>query len=438
MQARWIRGWALCAVMLSMTACDLLRPSGSRATTPSSSLGDSGLPGRCKVAASQDRPLVTEWSASEKAHLESLAASQAVVVSYSGCELRVLDGCKPSGRYAYRRTTLATDTVEIVDSDDLFAKLPIGALKLEGELARSGRLAVRTTVAGQFSLDSSPQLPTGPGCEGATHVVTGISVGAFSLLTGGATAVGGGASVGGVGGGGKTSREESVMRQAGDPKLCTEGDGGGPNIMCASPIQVFLSRVNGAAGGPTSQDQEQALVEQRAKSQGVLLELPAPKERGEVWKLYNNTGKALCVLPCSQWVAPRSGYYLERSPTSDKEGVRIDVPNDFSHPAGSRLRVEYGPDRGWPFLSKLTFYGVGIPAGGLSLGLGIAYLVTDDDRRKSFYLFGSIFYGISAAGTAVWYFYSDDKHFRMKDASVSQWKPTRLGVSPAGLVGSFW
>jgi hypothetical protein len=69
--------------------------------------------------------------------------------------------------------------------DDLYAKLPIGAAALEGELARSGRLAVRSTVAGQLiakPIDATEL--TNTGCHQATHYVSAISVGAFQLLSG--------------------------------------------------------------------------------------------------------------------------------------------------------------------------------------------------------------------------------------------------------------
>jgi hypothetical protein len=107
---------------------------------------------KCKVAASHSSPLVTEWPASEKSRLESLTMRGGVVVAYSGCEMRILDGCTVGGTYQYQRTTLSTDTIEIEDEDQLFSKLPLGAASLEGELARSGRLAVRTTVVGQLRL----------------------------------------------------------------------------------------------------------------------------------------------------------------------------------------------------------------------------------------------------------------------------------------------
>ena len=155
----------------------------------------SGL-ARCKVVASQDRPLVTEWPASEKANLEARLADGPIVVAYSGCSLRVLSECKaPKGSYTWQRTTLANDTVEIRSADDLYAKLPLGAASLEGELQSSGRLAVQTTVAGQLKLEGLPtaEVPTTGACEGATHVLSAVTLGAFKLKSGGSLSASGGA-----------------------------------------------------------------------------------------------------------------------------------------------------------------------------------------------------------------------------------------------------
>src|SRR5258708_29003817 len=92
---------------------------------------------KCKVAASHENPLVTEWPASEKANLEALLGQGTVVVTYSGCTMRLLPQCHATGKYVWHRTTSASDTVEIHDADELYAKLPLGAASLEGELQRS-------------------------------------------------------------------------------------------------------------------------------------------------------------------------------------------------------------------------------------------------------------------------------------------------------------
>src|SRR5262245_384494 len=67
---------------------------------------------KCKVAANHENPLVTEWPASEKANLEARLREGGVVVSYSGCSMKLLPQCRSAGTYAWRRTTTTTDVVE--------------------------------------------------------------------------------------------------------------------------------------------------------------------------------------------------------------------------------------------------------------------------------------------------------------------------------------
>lgn len=224
--------------MAAMTGCGgMLGGSGSplAPTPPVDAAGEA----RCKIAARHETPLVTEWAASEKADLEGrLQSGQVVAVKFTGCELSIVDACRVPGRYAFRRTTLSTDTVEIADADDLYAKLPLGAIGLEGELARSGRLAVRTTVAGQFRLEAAPAaIANDPACKEATHFVTAVSVGAFSLLAGGAVTVGGGVDAKVASAGGSHKREEVTVRRAGEDGACKDATDTAPSAMCASPLQ---------------------------------------------------------------------------------------------------------------------------------------------------------------------------------------------------------
>ncbi len=186
---------------------------------------------------------MTEWPASEKAHLQGLAARRAVAVAYTGCDLTIIDGCKVDASYGWQQTTLTTDTVEITDGDQLWARLPLGAAALEGELRRTGRLAVRTTVAGQLRVvDFDPKsVPADSACAAATHVITAISIGSFKLLSGGGAASGGGVSVAGVGAGSRSTHDESVVREAGDPDRCKDATPEKPDLNCSSPIQVFLT-----------------------------------------------------------------------------------------------------------------------------------------------------------------------------------------------------
>src|SRR5438445_13600636 len=197
----------VCALAWSCGAPGVVAPLAHAPETP----GDQT---RCKLAANQENPLVTEWPASEKANLEARLREGSVVVSYSGCSLRMLPRCHVRGNYQWRRTTMSTDVIEIRNADELFAKLPIGAVSLEGELQRSGRLAVQTSVSGQMQLVSfdPAAVPKGGECEGATHVVEALSIGAFKLRSGGAAHAGGQATVAVVASArGSSSSEETIM-----------------------------------------------------------------------------------------------------------------------------------------------------------------------------------------------------------------------------------
>src|SRR5262245_29124619 len=72
-----------------------------------------GEQAKCKVAASQGSPLVTEWPASEKANLEARLREGGVAVAYSGCSMRLLPQCRIKGSYVWQRTTSSSDMMEI-------------------------------------------------------------------------------------------------------------------------------------------------------------------------------------------------------------------------------------------------------------------------------------------------------------------------------------
>ena len=449
------------ALAALLPGCSGLLP-GSDPSTPKPSLApaDPTPLARCKVAASAGSPLVTEWPASEKAHLQSLAAIQTVAVQYSGCELQIVDACKLSGKYVWQPTTLASDTVEITNADELYAKLPIGAVSLEGELERSGRLAVRTTVAGQLRLDGMTEasIPRRGACASVTHVVTGISVGAFKLLSGGAIAGGAGVGLAGA----KSQRSESVVREAGVPTACSESTPEAPHPQCTSPIQVFLSSVRREE---TPLEETRARNEDEARATGVMVSLPGPDDRADRWTLRDYRGDEICVLPCDRWVRPNSGYYLQRERSDSGEIATVKLPDRFVEPVGSSVGARYQAERGSPFWSTLTFYGFGIPVtigGAIFLVLGI----TGDDcdisdpncDRDPFagafgIISGSLWLAMGGV-SAYWYFWSHPARFETVPAgsqnarrsgapSLAVGQPGRrpaaanVTITPTGVRGTF-
>ncbi|MSP24398.1 MAG: hypothetical protein EXR75_04395 [Myxococcales bacterium] len=239
MYARRAIAVALSLLAPAVTGCgyrglaDKVIPHGGHDPTPLA---------RCTVAQSHEQPLVTEWPAPYKARLEAMLQDGAVAVDYSGCELRIIDGCKVPGSYKWNKTTLSRDTTDIRNEDELFAKLPVGALALSGELKAAGSLQVQTTVTGQLRLvgGATRDATLGAECPGATHLVTALSIGAFKLMAGGSVSGEAGVALPGAGLKGATRESTSILREAGDPASCARATKEHPSPDCRSPIQIFL------------------------------------------------------------------------------------------------------------------------------------------------------------------------------------------------------
>ena len=422
---------------------------------------------------SAESPLVTEWPASEKAHLESLTSGQAIAVEYSGCELRIVDACRLAGKYTWQKTTIATDTVEIRNADELYSKLPIGAVNLEAELQRSGRLAVRTSVAGQLKLgeiDTSAVPREGP-CAKATHVVSAVSIGAFKLLSGGAVNVRGSVGVGGAGAGGGASRAEEIVRQAGDSAKCNDATPEAPNGECASPIQLFLQPIQ-RTKTPEELRAEEA-EKQAQKTGGLRVTFRLPDDaRDQRWTLRDSTGLALCDLPCTRWVPPSTGYYLEKEEARNVGRPRIDVPAATSFTSGSDVDALVRPAKG----SVVLPWFVIVPSAAALAG-GTALFVIGNGKKNytCFYEDGTqntesgvdscsssyggspllhfktendhtlVPLGLTVAGLGLvglvggiyWFATSNRAAIEMKPHTTGAWSPRIIGFTPAGIVGEF-
>jgi hypothetical protein len=346
------RGALVTCALLALTSAGCLWSSGRRGAQQILPTVPAEL-GKCRVAASQSSPLVTEWPASEKANLEVLSHSGAVAVAYSGCSLRVLPQCRVRGGYQWQRTTPSTDSVSINDADDLYAKLPLGAASLEGELKRTGKLLVKTVVAGQLRLEGAGvgDVSNDGECAQATHLVTALSVGAFSLTAGGEREGSLGASINV----GEVKAERSIsaeqLRSAGDFEACRQSTAEGPSANCASPIQVFLTPLPGRAAeeGPPG-----------TVKVDFLSANPASR-----WDVYSDD-QVICTTPCARFVQPAHPVMLRaREESFGVPADKIELPN-LLDPSAPHLQLEAHPTaRGqWVTgLTLMTFTGMGVFAG---------------------------------------------------------------------------
>lgn len=421
---------------------------------------------KCQVAASQSSPLVTEWAASEKARLEGmLTQGGGVVVRYSGCEMDILDGCRLEGSYAFQRTTLSTDVLEIRNADELYAKLPLGAASLDGELNRSGRLAIRTTVSGQMVFRRDPASPPAGGvCTGATHVISAISIGTFKMLSGGAVGASGGVQAAGAGTGGKLSRAEEVLKQSGTPERCVEAVQGTAHPECSSPIQVFLTPLLDqtplVAAAPPPQMQQPQMQQPWGSPQmqqpwgspqmqqpwgspqaqpsgtpplsqqqnAVYVQLNAVPEG--TWTLEEKRGSTLCQLPCSRWLDRDRDYFLQR----DGKGSRIALPSLERIP-GIQTEVEMQPPRGSKALGI-----IGISAGGVGVIAGLVMFLRDalDGSAAPGLLVSTGGLGLTTGGILYTVYSRSNYKPVYRTGGGDQGAPgPRVGVGAGGIIGAF-
>lgn len=212
---------------------------------------------RCRISASQLSPLIVEWPATERAALESALAGPVIVVRYAGCELEVLRGCGPLlyTSYRYRGITPKSETVTMRDADELYARMPVGAARLEAKLGHAAALRSDMHLVGSYSASKGAfeQDELSGRCEGATHYVDGVQVGAYVFAADQSLAVAGrGELSGGPAAGASSEAQREVLSRDGDPERCAEAMSGdrAPPVGCASPLRLQLQPL----GLPTCDD----------------------------------------------------------------------------------------------------------------------------------------------------------------------------------------
>lgn len=265
--------WVSAVFALSL-GCGAPQPPG---LDEAGSLGapDTGLH-QCKVTKDTARPMLVEWPAVEKAALQASAAKGLVVVRYDGCRLKQLPRCKASGEYSFVETSRAQDGFVVKDKTELFAKLPLGAVSLEGEINQGKQLSLSYVAVGARSTDVSRvgrEVLEGE-CDGATHFVRTMVVGAYAL--GAEAEIGGGAgvSVGGAGTGGSHEKSTEVIRRDGNFEDCLDSSTPAEDKRCQAIVQLILEPVseeNGRAAAP-----EPAEPPAPAATTAELVEQPQP------------------------------------------------------------------------------------------------------------------------------------------------------------------
>ncbi len=262
-----------CACAL-LAACDPYDVT-VRAHAPSL---DDGRESRCNVVKDHSRPLIVEWPASARGDLEVRMKKGVVAVRYVGCAMEVLDRCGAGGTYHYVPFTPKEDRVVIRDSKDLYANLPMGAAALEAKLASLGEIDLGMTLVGKYEADASAarEEDLRGECGEATHVVTGMTVGAFALSAGGAVELGGGATVMGVGAKATAKDKRETLSRDGDSRMCEKAtlDDTVPPKWCGAVVRVEVVPVARALRSPYDEAVKRDLRAREQIETSSLPELP--------------------------------------------------------------------------------------------------------------------------------------------------------------------
>ncbi len=270
----------LATIALALPSCSDGNLASKLATPPAFEPKDQS---KCGVTKSQAEPLIVEWPDAARGRLESLLRRGVVAVHYSGCEMEVLGQCSAKGRYGYSSFTPKKSNVKMRDADELFANIPAYAVKFEAALKKAGELNVSMTIVGRYEADRGgfrAEELEGQ-CEGATHVVNALTVGAFDFYAGADASLGAGVSAGEAGAGAKSGSKRETLNQDGSAEACaaSKREDKEPPFGCGALIRIEVVPIAGArAEAPSPREQPAPIAERPSKPEPIAPKIEAPAD----------------------------------------------------------------------------------------------------------------------------------------------------------------
>lgn len=241
-------------VAVGLVVGAILVACGGQMPTPNADLVADTTVGKNRC--SLERPFVVEWDATDFASFESKANRDLVFVKIEGCSLKVLD-CRDDGiaaKYgsydAPQWTTGVVEGFEIKNEGDLYAKLPLGASTLSGNLKGGNELQLKYFVSGSRpslrSLIYRNDIATNPLCASATHFVAGYDMGAFDLTSKGNLNGNADLKAPSIAAGGNYAHSEGHVRSAGSLEDCKK-ETAKELARCRVPIRLSLRAIQDGA-----------------------------------------------------------------------------------------------------------------------------------------------------------------------------------------------
>lgn len=200
-----------------------------------------------------DRPFIIEWDATDMSSFESRAANDIIFVKYEGCDLKVIDSCVNDSVHgsfgSYKPvewTSGSLESLDINNSGDLYAKLPLGAATLGGRVEGGEKFHMEYFVSGTRTATRDAvyraDLAKVASCKEATHFVYAYNLGAFALGAQSNIKASVGGSAFGFGAGGDRSSSSKADKQGGLLSSC-RSDSASEVQSCKVPIRLTLHEI---------------------------------------------------------------------------------------------------------------------------------------------------------------------------------------------------
>jgi TPR repeat protein len=205
-------------------------------------------------------PLVVDWKPEQRADLEEAIHDGVAIIAWDKQGLRLLKRCKVSGDYGYLPVVVKKDVVRLETADDVQASLPLGGLgiagKIGGGFSSGTTLDIALAMVGKRRTtwnDVTRDELTGT-CDGATHYVRAILVGAFAMKTGSRAKAAAAVEIFGAGTSGESSSSKDVSSTDGKLSACeaATGEEGKPPPQCAAILRLELEPIAKAGTKPTA------------------------------------------------------------------------------------------------------------------------------------------------------------------------------------------
>ena len=235
----------------------------------------------CRVPAKHGTPLVVDWNAHQRIELAQAMKNGVVVLSYPSCsELHVLPDCHVGelpNAYSFTGFALDDELVVVDNQDQLGATFPIHAASLAGDLRRGSRIQLDlATIGGTRTIRHHAGAGDLVGeCQGATHMLVGVDVGAFAMLTSTSGSLRAGAEMFGAAAKASSTSDREHTMLVGDRNACASVDplrAQEPPHQCSVPLRLdIVAFEDAAAAGSARRNTRVQLIDDATCPAGLVL-----------------------------------------------------------------------------------------------------------------------------------------------------------------------